>query len=143
MTISTDLAASNSMSSFIPKYWLNWQILVAVCNKLRRQRQNVHTCPPLFSRRQAKMFLSLLPCRLGYRRNWQTKILQILMLDKQCWPVSPVIIMLLHFDIILFVTMFHVVCCNVYKIKVALHDLIHILNILQLLFTAIRITAQP
>ena len=27
MTIST---ISNSMSSFVPKYWLNWQILVAV-----------------------------------------------------------------------------------------------------------------
>ena len=27
MTISTDLSISNSMSSFVPKYWLNWQIL--------------------------------------------------------------------------------------------------------------------
>ena len=30
MTISTDLGISNSMSSFVPKYWLNWQILVAI-----------------------------------------------------------------------------------------------------------------
>ena len=30
MTISTHLAISNSMSSFVPKYWLNWQILVAI-----------------------------------------------------------------------------------------------------------------
>ena len=30
MTILTDLAISNSMSSFVPKYWLNWQILVAI-----------------------------------------------------------------------------------------------------------------
>ena len=30
MTISTDLAISNSMSSVVPKYWLNWQILVAI-----------------------------------------------------------------------------------------------------------------
>ena len=30
MTISTDLAISNSMSSFVPKYWLNWPILVAI-----------------------------------------------------------------------------------------------------------------
>ena len=31
------------------------------------------------------------PCRFGYWRNWQTKMtkLHILMLDKQCWPVSP------------------------------------------------------
>ena len=27
MTISAHLAISNSMSSFVPKYWLNWQIL--------------------------------------------------------------------------------------------------------------------
>ena len=32
MTISTDLAISNSMSSFVPKYWLNWQTLVASMN---------------------------------------------------------------------------------------------------------------
>ena len=30
MTISTDLAISNSMSSFVPKYWLNWQIMVVI-----------------------------------------------------------------------------------------------------------------
>ena len=30
MTISTDLAVSNSMSSFVPDYWLNWQILVVI-----------------------------------------------------------------------------------------------------------------
>ena len=30
MTISAHLAISNSMSSFVPKYWLNWQILVAI-----------------------------------------------------------------------------------------------------------------
>ena len=50
MTISTHLAISKSMSSFVPKYWLNWQILVAFLNELRRQRwdhQSVHTCPPL------------------------------------------------------------------------------------------------
>ena len=47
MTISTDLAISNS---FVPKYWLHWQILVAIFNEFRRQRwdhQSVHTCPPL------------------------------------------------------------------------------------------------
>ena len=34
MTISTDLAISNSsMSRFVSKYWLNWQILVAISNK--------------------------------------------------------------------------------------------------------------
>ena len=38
MTISTDLAILNSMSSFVPKFWLNWQILVAICNEFRRQR---------------------------------------------------------------------------------------------------------
>ena len=36
MTISTHLAISNSMPSFVPKYWLNWQILVAVFNEFRR-----------------------------------------------------------------------------------------------------------
>ena len=48
MAISTDLAISNSMSSFVPKYWLNWQILVA--DEFRRQRwnhQSVHNCAPL------------------------------------------------------------------------------------------------
>ena len=25
------------MSSFVPKYWLNWQILVAIFNEFRRQ----------------------------------------------------------------------------------------------------------
>ena len=25
VTISTNLAISNNMSSFVPKYWLNWQ----------------------------------------------------------------------------------------------------------------------
>ena len=30
MTILTDSTISNSMSSFVPKYWLNWQILVAL-----------------------------------------------------------------------------------------------------------------
>ena len=38
MTISTDLAISNSMSSFVPKYRLNWQILVTILNKFSRQR---------------------------------------------------------------------------------------------------------
>ena len=38
MTISTDLAISSSLSSFVPKYWLNWQILVAIFNEFRRQR---------------------------------------------------------------------------------------------------------
>ena len=33
MTISTDLAISNTISSFVPKYWLNWQILEAISNK--------------------------------------------------------------------------------------------------------------
>ena len=27
MTVSTDWAILNSKSSFVPKYWLNWQIL--------------------------------------------------------------------------------------------------------------------
>ena len=30
ITISTDLAISSSMSSFVPKLWLKWQILVAI-----------------------------------------------------------------------------------------------------------------
>ena len=30
MTMSTDLAISNSISSFVPKYWLNLQVLVAI-----------------------------------------------------------------------------------------------------------------
>ena len=30
MTISIDLAVSNSMSCFVPKYWLKLQILVAI-----------------------------------------------------------------------------------------------------------------
>ena len=29
MTISIDLAISSSMSSFVPKYWLKWKILLA------------------------------------------------------------------------------------------------------------------
>ena len=37
MTISTHLAVSNSMSSFVPKYWINWQILVAIFNEFHRQ----------------------------------------------------------------------------------------------------------
>ena len=32
ITISNDLVISKSMSSFVPKYWLNWQILVAILN---------------------------------------------------------------------------------------------------------------
>ena len=36
MTIATDLAFLNSMSSFVPKYCLNWQILVAVLNKFHK-----------------------------------------------------------------------------------------------------------
>ena len=50
MTISTHLAILNSMLSFVPKYWLNWQILVAILNEFRRQRWDhcgVHTYPPL------------------------------------------------------------------------------------------------
>ena len=49
MTISTHLVISNSMSSFVPKDWPNWQILVATFNEFHRQRwdhQSVH-CPPL------------------------------------------------------------------------------------------------
>ena len=38
MIISTDLPISKGMSSFVPKYWLNWQILVAIFNEFRRQR---------------------------------------------------------------------------------------------------------
>ena len=38
MTISTHLAISNSMTSFVPKYWLNRQILVAIFNEFCRQR---------------------------------------------------------------------------------------------------------
>ena len=34
MTISTDFVISKSMSSFVPKYWLNWQILVAILMNL-------------------------------------------------------------------------------------------------------------
>ena len=38
------------MLSFVPKYWLNWQILMAIFNEFHRQRwdhKSVHTCPPL------------------------------------------------------------------------------------------------
>ena len=38
MTISTDFAIINSMLSFVPKYWMNWQILVAILNEFRGQR---------------------------------------------------------------------------------------------------------
>ena len=38
MTISTRLTISNSMSSFVPKYWLTWQILLAIFNEFCRQR---------------------------------------------------------------------------------------------------------
>ena len=40
MAMSNHSAISNSMSSFVPKYWLNWQILVAIFNEFRRQRWN-------------------------------------------------------------------------------------------------------
>ena len=30
MTISTDLAFLNTLLSFVPTYWLNWQILMAI-----------------------------------------------------------------------------------------------------------------
>ena len=33
MAISNDLTIVNSISSFVPKYWLIWQILVAILNK--------------------------------------------------------------------------------------------------------------
>ena len=38
MTISTDLAILDSISSFVPKLWLNWQILLAIFNEFLRQR---------------------------------------------------------------------------------------------------------
>ena len=38
MTTSTDLGIPNSMSRFVPKHWLNWQILVAIFNEFRGQR---------------------------------------------------------------------------------------------------------
>ena len=41
MTISSDLAISNSMSSYVPKYWLNWQILVAIFNEFLGQSRLV------------------------------------------------------------------------------------------------------
>ena len=50
MIFSTVLSISNSMSSFVPKYWLNWQILVAIFNEFCGQgwdHLNVHTCPLL------------------------------------------------------------------------------------------------
>ena len=37
MTISTDLAILNCMSSFVTKYWQNWQILVAMLNEFCRK----------------------------------------------------------------------------------------------------------
>ena len=37
MTISTDLAISN-MSSFVPKYCVNWQNLVPIFNQFRGER---------------------------------------------------------------------------------------------------------
>ena len=42
--ISTVLAVSNSMSSFVPKYWLNGQLLVAIFNELHGQRLPCMTC---------------------------------------------------------------------------------------------------
>ena len=38
MTISTDLAILNVMSSFVLKYWLHFQILVAILNDFFRKR---------------------------------------------------------------------------------------------------------
>ena len=44
------MAISNSMSSFAPKYWLNWQIPMDIFNECRKQdgANKAHsTCPPL------------------------------------------------------------------------------------------------
>ena len=38
MVIPTNLAILNSMSNFVPKDWLNWQILVAISSEFLRQR---------------------------------------------------------------------------------------------------------
>ena len=49
MIISTDLVITDSMSSFVTKYWQNWHILVAIVNDFPGQRwdhYNVHTYPP-------------------------------------------------------------------------------------------------
>ena len=57
MTISTHLAISNSMSSFVPKYWLNWQILVAIFNEFRRQIKDGTT----------KVYIPVHPCHTKLR----------------------------------------------------------------------------
>ena len=38
--VSNDLATLNSKSSFIPKHYQNWQILVAILNEFLRQRNH-------------------------------------------------------------------------------------------------------
>ena len=38
MTILTYSINSNSMSNFVPEYWLNWQILVAIFSEFHGQR---------------------------------------------------------------------------------------------------------
>ena len=38
MATPTNWAISNSMSSFVPAYWLNLQILLAIFNEFLRQR---------------------------------------------------------------------------------------------------------
>ena len=86
---------------------------VLTCSFRHRQIfQTFHVRQAHFARRQAKMFLiqiknifacqqanvacSVLACQFHHADlatgvNWQTKVtkLQIVMLDKQCWPVSP------------------------------------------------------
>ena len=43
----TDLAISDSMSSFVGTDWLNWQILVAIFNEFRSQKENTKVYIPV------------------------------------------------------------------------------------------------
>ena len=61
MTISTDLAISNSMSSIVPKYWFNWKIQVAIFDALCGQKCTYHSTPGCqkHDERQLRMLYSL------------------------------------------------------------------------------------
>ena len=70
MTILTALVISNSLSSFVPKYKLNWQMQMASFNEFRRQRwdhENVHTSPPLVT------MVSVLPQYVERIRCWHAE----------------------------------------------------------------------
>ena len=88
MNISTEFAIANSMSSFVPKYWLNWQILVAIFNEFHRQRWD------------HKVYIPVHPWIGGQRKHpprlvcspeipVKTILLQLLNDEKHAYQVSP------------------------------------------------------